>query len=260
MSQQGMSQQDKAELFNALHIAGEPLILFNVWDAGSAKTVAQASASAIATGSWSVAAAHGYPDGEALPLDLALANLARIVAAVDLPVSIDLERGYGDDPAAVGRTVAKAIAAGAIGCNLEDSKDGHQFYDIREQSERLRAARNAAEAAGLRFFINARVDLFLRSPASTHDRSLLEQALERAVAYIEAGASGIFVPGLADSALIGAFCKASPKPVNIMAAPGVPPAEELSTLGVARISHAGGPYRRIMRVLEDEARAIYSKH
>ena len=255
-----MTQQDKAEVFNALHFAGRPLILFNIWDAGSAKAVAQAGAGAIATGSWSVAAAHGYPDGEALPLDLALANLARIVAAVDLPVSVDLERGYGDDPAAVGRTIAQAIDAGAIGCNLEDSKDGHGFYNIREQSERLRAAREAAEGAGLRFFINARVDLFLRSPASAHDRELLEQALARAAAYAETGASGIFVPGLADSALIGAFCEACPKPVNIMAAPGVPPAKQLSALGVARISHAGGPYRRAIRFLEDEARAIYSAH
>jgi 2-methylisocitrate lyase-like PEP mutase family enzyme len=255
-----MTQQHKAELFNGLHQRGKPLILFNVWDAGSAKAVAQAGASAIATGSWSVAAAHGYPDGEKLPLDLALANLARIVAAVDLPVSIDLERGYGEDATAVGRTVAQAVAAGAIGCNLEDSKDEHHFYDISEQGERLSAARGAAEAAGLRFFINARVDLFLRSPATAHDRGLLEQALERAAAYAEAGASGIFVPGLADSALIGAFCEACPKPVNIMAAPGVPPADQLSALGVARISHAGGPYRRAMKFLEDAAREIYSGH
>ena len=255
-----MTQQDKAELFHALHQAGRPLILFNVWDAGSAIAVAQAGADAIAAGSWSVAAAHGYPDGEKLPLDLALANLARIVAAVDLPVSVDLEQGYGDDPGAVARTVAQAVAAGAIGCNLEDSRDEDRFFDISEQSERLRAARGAAEAAGLRFFINARVDLFLRSPASAHGRGLLEQALERAAAYGEAGASGIFVPGLADSALIGAFCEACPKPVNIMAVPGVPPAEQLSALGVARISHASGPYRRAMKFLEGEARAIYSGH
>jgi methylisocitrate lyase len=253
-----MSQQDKADLFNALHHAGKPLILFNAWDAGSAKAVAQAGASAIATGSWSVAAAHGYPDGEALPLDLALANLARIVAAVDLPVSVDLERGYGDDPAAVGQTVAQAIAAGAIGCNLEDSTAGDRLCDVREQAERLRVARRAAEGAGLRFFINARIDLFLRSPGPTHDRGLLEQALKRAAAYAEAGASGIFVPGLADSALIGEFCEACPKPVNIMAVPSVPTAEELSALGVARISHAAGPYRRAMKFLEDAARAIYS--
>lgn len=253
-----MTQQDKADLFNALHQVGEPLILFNVWDAGSAKTIAQAGARAVATGSWSVAAAHGYSDGEKLPLDLALANLGRIVAAVDLPVSVDLERGYGDDPAAVGRTVAQAITAGAIGCNLEDGEDEHELYPVREQCERLLAAREAAEAAGLRFFINARVDLFLRAPASAHDRRLVESALERAAAYAQAGASGIFVPGLADSALIGAFCEACAKPVNIMALPGVPPPEQLAALGVARISHAGGPYRRTMQFLDEAARAIYS--
>jgi 2-methylisocitrate lyase-like PEP mutase family enzyme len=254
-----VSEQEKAELFHSLHVRGDPIILFNAWDAGSAIAVGEGGAKAIATGSWSVAAAHGFPDGEALPLDLAIANLRRIVAAVDLPVSIDLERGYGDGPAAVGRTVAQAIAAGAIGCNLEDSKGEFGFFEVDEQSERLKAARNAADQAGLRFFINARVDLFLRSPSSAHDHGLLERALGRAAAYVEAGADGIFVPGLANEDLIGAFCKACPKPINIMAGPVVPAAERLAALGVARISHAGGPYRRAMKFLEEQARAIYAR-
>jgi 2-methylisocitrate lyase-like PEP mutase family enzyme len=111
-------QITKAQSFRALHIPGNPLILFNVWDAGSAKAVAASGAKAVATGSWSVAAAHGFEDGEFMPFELALANLERIVAATDLPVTIDLESGYGADPAEVGASVARALQAGAIGCNI----------------------------------------------------------------------------------------------------------------------------------------------
>ncbi|HEY8051463.1 MAG TPA: isocitrate lyase/phosphoenolpyruvate mutase family protein, partial [Steroidobacteraceae bacterium] len=111
----------RAEAFRALHVAGRPLVLFNVWDAGSAKAVAAAGASAIATGSWSVAAANGFTDGEQIPLDMALENLRRIVAATVLPVTVDLESGYGKSAVEVGRTIGRAIEAGAVGCNLEDS-------------------------------------------------------------------------------------------------------------------------------------------
>ncbi|MFL5183823.1 MAG: isocitrate lyase/phosphoenolpyruvate mutase family protein, partial [Microvirga sp.] len=114
-------QMTKAQTFKALHVPGDPIILFNAWDAGSAKAVAASGAKAIATGSWSVAAAHGFEDGEHMPLDIALANLERIVAATDLPVTIDLESGYGTTAEEVGATVARALQAGAIGCNLEDS-------------------------------------------------------------------------------------------------------------------------------------------
>jgi len=251
-------QHSKAELFQSLHVPGDPLILFNAWDPGSAKVVAEAGAKAIATGSWSVAAAFSYPDGEAIPLELALGNLKRIVAAVDLPVTLDLERGYGADPAEVGLSVAAAIGAGAVGCNIEDSKAGGVgLVETSEQVERLAAARAAASSAP--FFINARVDLFLRTPVARHDERLLDQALERAAAYVEAGASGIFVPGLADERLIERFCGALPKPVNIIAAPGAPSAERLAALGVARISHGPFPYRHAMKALAEEARAVYPR-
>ena len=254
-----MDQQSKAELFQSLHVPGEPVILFNAWDAGSAKVVAEAGAKAIATGSWSVAAAFGYADGEALPLDLALSNLERIVASVDLPVSLDLERGYGKDEEEVGRSVAAVISAGAVGCNIEDSRPaGAGFVDIPEQARRLRAARKAADAAGISFYINARIDLFLRSPATDHDDALLDEALGRAEAYIDAGGSGIFLPGLADERLIERFCGACPKPVNIMAAPALT-SERLAALGVARISHGPGPYRVAMKALAEGARAVYAR-
>ncbi len=175
-------QQQKAAAFRALHVAGDPLVLFNAWDAGSARAVADAGARAIATGSWSVAAANGYPDGENLPLSVALDNLRRIAAAVAaLPVTIDLESGYGEAPGIVAATGAAAIDAGAIGCNLEDSfpVDG-MLRDTGDQAVRLAAARKAADAAGVAMFINARTAVFFQKPAPEHDAAMADAALERA--------------------------------------------------------------------------------
>jgi 2-methylisocitrate lyase-like PEP mutase family enzyme len=153
----------KADDFRALHVPGRPFVLFNIWDAGTAKAVAVSGARAIATGSWSVAAANGFRDGEDVPLDLAIDNLARIVRATTLPVTIDIESGYGKTADAAGRTIARTIEAGAIGCNLEDSfPENGKLRDIAEQAERIRQARLAADAAGLRYFINARTDVFFQ--------------------------------------------------------------------------------------------------
>lgn len=250
-----INQKARAEAFKSLHKPGDPLVLFNAWDAGSAKAVAAAGAKAIATGSWSVAAAHGYPDGEGLPLELAIANLARIVAAVDLPVTIDLEAGYGAGPDAVGESVTRAIQAGAIGFNLEDQViDGDGLYSIDDQAARIRAARAAADRLSIPAFINARTDVFLKADAPKHDAVLLDAALLRAAAYADAGASGLFVPGLVDAGLIGKLCTASPLPVNVMVLPALPPRAQLAKLGVARISHGPGPYRLAMQFLEKAAR------
>lgn len=250
------TQQELAARFHALHRGGDPLVLFNAWDAGSARAVAAAGAPAIGTGSWSVAAANGFADGEALPLALALDNLRRIVAAVKLPVTIDLESGYADDDAGVGRTVAAALEAGAIGCNLEDSfpADG-SLREIAAAAARIAAARKAADDAGIALFINARTDVFFQKPADAHDATMVEAALERARAYAEAGASGLFAPGLADEALIDRLVEGSPLPVNIMAMPGVPSRARLAELGVARISHGPGPFRGAMQWLTDAAKA-----
>ncbi len=248
-------QAELAERFRALHVAGHPLVLFNAWDAGSAQAVARAGAKAIATGSWSVAAAHGYADGEELPLELALANLGRIAAAVELPVTIDLEAGYGRNAAAVYETVARAVAAGAAGCNLEDRILGEPgLYSIADQSSRLQAARGAAERAGVALFINARTDLFLKADPAKHDDELVDAALERAGAYAAAGASGLFAPGLVDERLIARLCQACPLPVNILVLPTAPPARRLAELGVSRISHGPGPYRLAMQTIEAAAR------
>ena len=159
------------------------MVIFNAWDAGSAQSVAKAGARAIGTGSWSVAAAHGYADGEKLPLALAIANLERIVAAVDLPVSIDLEAGYGPRPDDVAHSVTLAIRAGAIGINLEDGfADEHGIRDIDDQVARIRAARAAAERLSVPLFINARTDFFLQADPARHDANIVAAAKDRAAA------------------------------------------------------------------------------
>ena len=250
-------QASKARAFAALHVPGKPLVLFNIWDPGSAKAVTESGAQALATGSWSVAAANGFADGEKIPLDLVLGNFTRIVAATPLPVSVDIESGYGKTEEEVGRTVARTLEAGAIGCNLEDSftEDG-KLREIAEQVLRIRAARKAAEAAGIPYFINARTDVFFQAPAEQHDAAMVETALERARAYAEAGASGLFVPGLKDPALIERLAKASPLPVNIMAGAGTPALNGLASAGVARVSHGPGPYIAAMRAVAEAAKAV----
>jgi 2-methylisocitrate lyase-like PEP mutase family enzyme len=247
-------QQRRFARFVSLHRPGEPLILFNAWDAGSARAVAQAGAPAIATGSWSVAAAHGFGDGEALPLELAIANAARIVAAVPVPVTIDLESGYAVDPDQTARNLALLAATGAVGCNLEDQViGGSGLHPIGLQVDRIGAAR---DLLGFGFFINARTDVFLKLPRDRHADGLGE-ALERAHAYGEAGASGFFVPGLIDRDLIGRVCEAVRMPVNVMAVPDCPNARVLGSVGVARISYGPGPYRAAMARLCDAAAEHY---
>jgi 2-methylisocitrate lyase-like PEP mutase family enzyme len=243
-----MSDQDrKAEAFRALHVPGTPLVLCNVWDAGSAKAVAATGAPAIATSSWSVAAAHGYVDGERLPLALTMDNLKRIVSATDLPVTVDLEGGYRD----VAETIGLSIEAGAVGCNLEDSvpSDG-RLRDPAEQCARIRVARRTADATLARFFLNARTDVFLYP-----DDDAIAKAIARARAYADAGADGIFVPGLDDLDVILQLVERSPLPVNIMVADQTPPVRDLAARGVARVSHGPRPYLLAMRALGDAARA-----
>jgi 2-methylisocitrate lyase-like PEP mutase family enzyme len=250
-------QKRKAEQFRALHVRGAPLILFNIWDAGSAKAVTAAGARAIATGSWSVANANGFADGEQLPVAFAIENLRRIVAATDLPVSIDLESGYGDAPQAVGDTIRLAISAGAIGCNLEDSfpADG-TLREVNAHAERVRRARQVADAANIPFFINARTDVFFQSPPAQHDAAMLAEALERARSYAAAGADGVFAPGLVDIKLIAQLAAASPLPLNILVDEGSPTLRALAEHGVARVSHGPQPYVMAMKALESAARAV----
>jgi 2-methylisocitrate lyase-like PEP mutase family enzyme len=246
---------EKFALFASLHRPGNPLILYNAWDAGSAKAVAEAGAKAIASGSASVAGAHGFHDAEALPIDLAIANAARIVAAVELPVTIDFEGGYAVETESLANNMKRLAATGAIGCNFEDQMvGGERLHTVEVQAERIRAARSAV---GADFFINARTDIFLKARPDDHDEAKVDAALERASAYAAAGASGLFVPGLADLRLLERVCSASPLPVNFMAFPGAPTAADVAKVGIARISHGPFPYKLAMKALRDAAEAIY---
>ena len=247
---------DLFQRFAALHVPGNPLVLFNVWDAGSASAVAKAGAKAIATGSASVAMANGFGDGEMLPMDFALANAKRIVDAVDVPVTVDFEGGYAADPADAGRNVARLAATGAIGCNFEDQVVGGEgLYPIAAQAERVAAVR---EAVGSDFFINCRTDLFLKAPQETHDEAMLEEAIARVRAYAEAGANGFFVPMLGDLEMLRRLCGESPIPVNFMTYPGCPSTADVAATGVARISHGPFPYMALMAQLEEAAKVAIS--
>jgi methylisocitrate lyase len=248
-------QARTAEQFRSLHIPGKPLVLFNIWDAGSAKAVATSGAKAIATSSWSVANANGFADGERIPLASAIENLRRIISVTELPVTFDLESGYGDAPEVVGETIALVIDAGAIGCNLEDSFPANgTLREMIDQAKRIKRARQTADAANLHFFINARTDVFFQRPPEQHDDAMVAQALERARACAEAGADGLFVPGLVNIALIARLTEASPLPVNVMVGDTTPPLPALAEHGVARVSHGPRPYLIAMKALEEASR------
>ena len=242
------------ELFRGLHVKGDPLVLYNLWDAGSAKAVAGAGARALATGSWSVAAAQGYDDGESLPLDLLLTLVGRIAATVPLPLSVDFEGAYAVEPEAVAANVGRVLAAGAVGINFEDGvPGGDEIHPLSLQVQRVAAARSAGD-----FFLNARTDIFLKAPPQTH-AGLVGEALDRGHAYAEAGADGFFVPGLADRDLLARVCAACPLPVNVMMTEALGPVATLAATGVARISFGPTPYRLTMADLAARARAPCGK-
>ena len=243
----------KFDDFAKLHIAGDPLVLFNVWDAGSAATVANSGAKAIATGSASVAMANGFGDGQEVPLELALGNAARIVAGVELPVTVDFEGGYAADSDGLTANARRLVETGAIGCNFEDQVVGtDRLYAIADQAARIAALRGGA---GAHFFINARTDLFLKAKPEAHDSALSEQAIERGVAYAEAGADGYFIPGLTDLALVERICRAVPIPVNAMHQPNGPSRSQWALAGIARVSHGPFPYMAMQDWLIEQARA-----
>jgi 2-methylisocitrate lyase-like PEP mutase family enzyme len=253
-----MSQEERALAFGALHRKGDPVVLYNIWDAGSARCVAEAGAKALATGSWSVAAAHGYGDGQKLPLPLLLETVREIVAATDLPLSVDFEGAYSEDPAQAAANVAQVIDAGGIGINFEDQMVGRGgVHPIDKQAARIRAIREMAERQGIALFVNARTDLFLQESDAARHAALMEDAIARAEAYADAGASGFFAPGLADRDLIARLCAASPLPVNVMMMPGAPDIATLAAAGVGRVSYGPFPYREMIARLRGEAENIY---
>jgi 2-methylisocitrate lyase-like PEP mutase family enzyme len=242
---------DKFEAFASLHKPGNPVVLYNIWDVGSARAVVAAGAAALATGSHPVADANGWPDGEQVPIDFALANAKRIVEAVELPVTIDFESAYAVDPEQAGANVARLAATGAIGCNFEDQVIGGEgLHPLDLQVRRITAIRRAV---GERFFINARTDLFLKT--QTYDDTLVGQVIDRGKAFADAGASGFFVPRLAEPRQIERVVRDVPLPLNVIAFPGAPDKKVWAEAGVARISHGPFPHRALMAKLEEMAKA-----
>ena len=238
------------ERFAALHVPGDPLILYNVWDVGSALAVVAAGAKALATGSHPVADANGWPDGQQVPIDFALANARRIVDAVDLPLTVDFEGAYSTDPQEGGTNVARLQATGAVGCNFEDQVIGGEgLHPLNLQSERIAAIRRAV---GGDFLLNARTDLFLKT--QTYDDALVDQVIARGKAFADAGASGFFVPRLSEPAQIERVVREVPLPLNVIAFPGAPDKKLWAEAGVARISHGPFPHRALMAKLTEMAR------
>ncbi|MFD4244121.1 isocitrate lyase/phosphoenolpyruvate mutase family protein [Streptomyces sp. NPDC058525] len=220
---------DLARAFAELHSPAKPLALANAWDVAGARIVEAAGAPAVATTSAGVAWSLGSPDGDALARDRALDLIARVVAAVSVPVTADIESGFGTDAAAVAETVAGVLAAGAVGINIEDGTRAPA-----EHAERVAAARSAADSAGVPLYINARVDTYLKGlgdPAAH-----LDETLARAAAYLRAGATGVFVPGVTDPATVAELAKGIDAPLNVLVGPGAPSVAELGALGVARVS------------------------
>jgi 2-methylisocitrate lyase-like PEP mutase family enzyme len=242
----------RAELFRSLHTPGHPLVLPNAWDAASARVVEEAGAAAVATTSSGVAWALGAADGNHADRDEVLRALARIVAAVDIPVSADIEGGYADDPEGVAETIRGVLAAGAVGINIEDSQ-GPALRDTAEQSARIAAARTAADEAGVALFIHARTDTYLRGAGG------LPETLARATAYLAAGASGIFVPGVTDPALVADLASAIDAPLGILTGPGAPPVPELAAAGPARISIGGALAESAYALVRRAARELLER-
>ena len=246
----------KFETFAALHVPGDPVVLYNVWDVGSALAVVSAGAKAVATGSHPVADANGWPDGQKVPIDFALANARRIVDAVELPLSVDFEGAYAVDPEEGAANVARLAATGAVGCNFEDQIVGGAnevdggLHPIDLQCRRIAAIR---KAVGDAFFINARTDAFLKT--KTYDDALVDRVIERGKAFAHAGASGFFVPRLSDRAQVERVVREVPLPLNLIAFPGAPSKAEWAAAGVARISHGPFPHAALMKQFEASARA-----
>lgn len=249
------TQQQYAETFHDLHQKSDPLVLFNAWDVATAKAIAKTSA-AVATSSGAVASALGYADGENAPFDMVTGLVSRMTASVPVPVSVDLEAGYGDTPDAAAKSATRILKAGVIGINIEDGlfAGKRQLVSPERHAAKIKAVREAAQAFGIHLFINARTDPFLLKFGSP-DQCLIEAA-RRAKAYADAGADGIFVAGLTDLAVIEKFVHLTPLPVNIMVTQGVPEIGDLARAGVRRVSLGPWPMMAAMRVIGQAAAAV----
>jgi len=230
------TQALKAKTFYDLHKCKDILVLPNAWDSASARVFEQAGFSAIGTTSAGIATSLGFAEPEKISLDEMLKAIERIVKAVSVPVTADIEAGYASTAAGVADTIKKVIATGAVGVNLEDTpgSNGNAIQEIAIQVERIKATRNAANSCNFPFVINARTDLFLFNIGDENTR--FDSVVQRVNAYIEAGADCVFIPGIGDPKIIEALVRQVHGPINILANPDVPPIPELQRLGVARVS------------------------
>lgn len=251
-----MTQKAKAELFQQLHHGPDILVLPNAWDVVSARIFELAGFPAIATTSAGIAAALGYPDGQRISRREMLEVVQRIAHGVALPVTADMEAGYGNTPEAVAETARSVLDAGAIGMNFED-KAGQAdapLADMALQVAKIQAIREVAASRGIPFVLNARTDVFLAAVGEPESR--LAHAIQRANAYRQAGADCLFIPGVRDSATIAQLAREINGPINILAVPGTPPIAELARLGVARVSVGSGPMRATLALVRRIAQEL----
>jgi 2-methylisocitrate lyase-like PEP mutase family enzyme len=250
--------EDKAEQLRALHHGPDILVLPNAWDAVSARIFEAEGFPAIATTSAGVANSLGFPDGGIVPPREMIEAVARIVRAVKVPVTADIEHAYGATPSAVADSVLRVIAAGAVGINIEDIVPGATDLEpLALQTDKISTVVKAARTAGVRVVINARTDVFLRQIGSPEAR--LGIAIERGKAFLAAGADCVFVPYANDADTIRALVQGIGGPVNILAVKGVPPVATLKALGVARVSVGSGPHRATLALARDIARELKAK-
>jgi 2-methylisocitrate lyase-like PEP mutase family enzyme len=251
-----MTQAEKGRRFHELHGGPKILVLPNAWDVASARIFEEAGFPAIATSSAGVAFSLGYPDGEKIPCDEMLSAVRRIAEAVEVPVTADVEAGFGSTPEEVADTARAVISAGAVGMNLEDGVEGQADFlvDWNRQLETIQAVLEAALEASMPFVLNARTDIFLNGigPAETR----LARAIERLNSYEAAGAQSLFAPGVKDGETIAKLARGVAGPLNILATVGTPPVAELQELGVARVSVGSGPMRATLGFLSRMAQQL----
>ncbi|MHB8485118.1 MAG: isocitrate lyase/PEP mutase family protein [Candidatus Acidiferrales bacterium] len=250
------AQAEKAKLFLALHQGPRILVLPNAWDVASARIFEDAGFPAIATTSSGIANSLGYPDGQVIGRDEMLEVVARIVRAVSVPVSADMEAGYGKTPEEMAATARAVVEAGAVGLNLEDAvgEGSGELFEVPLQTEKIRAMTGAAKKMGIDLVLNARTDIYLEEIGEPSTRA--ERTIERLNAYREAGAASLFAPGVQDAATIAQLVRGVRGPLNILGRAGTPPVRELEKLGVARVSVGGGPMRVTMTVVSRIAKQL----
>lgn len=243
------TQQQKADTFRAMHHGGKALLLPNAWDAASARIIEEAGFPAIASTSAGVAFSLGYPDGEKISRREMLAHVARMARIVKVPVTADVEAGYGNHPDAAAETARAVIDAGAIGMNLEDGTGdaNHPLADLSLQLEKIHAVREVAQKSGIPLVLNARTDVYLDQVGAPDGR--YGETVRRLLAYHDAGADCVFAPGVRDAETISRLVRDLKCPLNILAGPGSPSVPQLEKMGVARVSLGSGPMRATLGLL-----------